>query len=169
MELLSTYLSSLSEDQEPSVFGFLNWPALKDSPTLGFVTELTLNVALAIYVQRIGDRNNDHICSSAYWYKFYKTFYGFNHPIYREVEYNELRQQALYPSEIANLREENISFSSSKCESKNHEGGDFKLENMIKKIKAITPKGKKDEEMWKRTIRASPSVSKVLQHGKNSY
>ena len=39
------------------------------------------------------------------------------------------------------------------------------MENRIKHIKSITPKGKKHFGMWRRTIRATPTVSKVLQHG----
>ena len=48
----------------------------------------------------------------------------------------------------------------------NHEGGDFKLENKIKQIKALTPKGKKDCEMWKRIIRCSKDVWKVVRNGR---
>ena len=82
------------------------------------------------------------------------------------VNLPNLKQKAIYPSEIWRLRNQNISFSSAKSETSNHEGGDFKLENKIKQIKSITPKGKKDVDMWKRTIRATPSVSKVLSHGR---
>ena len=75
---------------------------------------MTLNFALAIYVQRVGDRNNDEECSNAGRYKFYDMFYAFNHPIYQiyhEVEYNELRQKVSMPPEMNKLRKENCSFS----------------------------------------------------------
>ena len=144
MELFRMYSLTLGKDQIANVTGFLNWQAESESPTLRFIVELTLNIALSIYVERVGDRNNDPVCSDAGRYKFYKLFYGFNHPIYREVEYNELRQKAIYPEKIALLRNDNVSFSSAKKPSSNHEGGDFKLENRIKQIKSITPKEKKD-------------------------
>ena len=64
-------------------------------------------------------------------------FFAFNHPIYREVEYNELRQKVIFPNEITELRKQNISFSTPGKDAKNnHEGGDFKLENQIKRIKS---------------------------------
>ena len=46
------------------------------------------------------------------------------------------------------------------------EGGDFKLENEIPNIKALAPKGKKDEEMWKKIMRCSKDVTLVVQHRK---
>ena len=165
MELLDMYSKSLPNGEVPTVVGFLNWQAKCEKPTFKLVAELTLNIALAIYVQRVGDRHNDETCSDAGRYKFLKMFYGFNHPIYREVEYNELRQKAIFPQEISEIRAKNISFSSANNNvARNHEGGDFKLENKIKQIKSITPKGKKDVETWRKTIRATPTVCKVVQH-----
>ena len=132
-----------------------------------FLGQLTFNVALAMYVQRVGDRNNDCKCSGAGRYKFFNMFFGFNHPIYREVEYNELRQKVLLPQEISAVRNNNISYSTkSNAMGHNNEGGDFKLENKIKQIKALTPKGKKDAEMWKKIIRCSKDVTKVVKHGR---
>ena len=34
----------------------------------------------------------------------------------------------------------------------NHEGGDFKLENQIKRIKSLAPKGRISEDIWKKLI-----------------
>ena len=149
--------------------GFLDWQTKvgKGSANFKFITQITFNVALAIYIQRIGDRNNDEEVSDSGRLKFINMFYGFNHPIYREVEYNELRQKVCFPTIISQLRKQNISFSNPNSDVKNnHEGGDFKLENQIKKIKSLTPKGKKDKEMWRRTVRSTPEVTKVLKHGK---
>ena len=167
MELLYLYELSLATGEIPTTMGFLKWQATIQQPTLKFMAQLTLNFALAIYVQRVGDRNNDEQCSNAGRYKFNDMFYGFNHPIYREVEYNELRQKVLMPSLMNELRRENCSFSSVGGKVKNnHEGGDFKLENEIKRIKSITPKGKKTEETWTKTIRCAKKVTTVIKHGK---
>ena len=43
----------------PTTMGFLQWQATIQQPTLKFMAQLTLNFALAIYVQRVEDRNND--------------------------------------------------------------------------------------------------------------
>ena len=32
------------------------------------------------------------------------TFYGFNHPIYTEVEYSDLHNKVLYPEVVKELR-----------------------------------------------------------------
>ena len=73
----------------------------------------------------------------------------------------------MFPPEIAELRNKNISFSTKTSKiGNNHEGGDFKLENQIQNIKALAPKGKKDEEMWKKIMRCSKDVTLVVQHGK---
>ena len=111
MELIHLYKLSIGTDKLPTIMGFLQWQAAIKQPTLKFVAQLTLNFALAIYVQRVGDRNNDEECSNAGRYKFYDMFYAFNHPIYREVEYNELRQKVSMPAEMNKLRKENCSFS----------------------------------------------------------
>ena len=134
MELLFLYKKSLRADETPSTIGFLAWQKQRssESPTMSFVLQLTFDIALAIYVQRVGDRTNDEKCSDAGRYKFFNTFFAFNHPIYREVEYNELRQKVMFPQEVSTLRKDNISFSTkSNIHGHNHEGGDFKLENQI--------------------------------------
>ena len=150
MEIIQLYASKLPAGVTPGVMGFLDWQSSTGlSPTLQFMTQFTLNFALAIYVQRIGDRNNDEKCSDAGRYKFNDMFYAFNHPIYREVEYNELRQRISFPSEIVQLRTENITYSNvGGVTRNNHEGGDFKLENQIKRIKSLAPKGRISEDIW---------------------
>ena len=77
----------------PLSIGFLKWQKDVKSPTLRFLLELTLNTGLAIYVQRIGDRSNNFRMIHAGRMKFFETFFAFNHPIYREVEYSELCNQ----------------------------------------------------------------------------
>lgn len=44
------------------------------SPKLRFLIELTLNIGLGIYVQRIGDRCNDFKVSHEGRMKFFKLF-----------------------------------------------------------------------------------------------
>ena len=46
------------------------------------ITDLILTYGLAIYIQRIGDRNNDIDVSDSGRYKFFDLFYAFKHPIY---------------------------------------------------------------------------------------
>ena len=124
MEMLEIYSRTLRNGEATTVVGFLNWQTKCKTPTFKLMAELTLNIALAIYVQRVGDRHNDEMCSDAGRYKFFKMFFGFNHPIYREVEYNELRQKAIFSKEISDVQKKNISFSSGNSEVKiNHEGG----------------------------------------------
>ena len=169
MELLFLYKESLNTNVTPTALGFLAWQKQRssESSTLCFLLQLTFDIALAIYIQRVGDRTNDEKCSDAGRYKFFNTFFAFNHPIYREVEYHELRQKALFPDEISVIRKNNISFSTkNNIHGHNHEGGDFKLENQIQNIKALTPKGKKSEDMWRRVIRSSKDVTSVVQHGR---
>ena len=84
-----------------------------------------------------------------------------------EVEYNELRQGVLSPSSISQLRKDNISYSNVGGVTKNnHEGGDFKLENQIKRIKSLAPKVKISEDIWKKLRRCSTDVSAIIEHGR---
>ena len=54
-------------------------------------------------------------------------FYGFNHPIYREVEYSDLRNKILYPEVVKELQ--NVSFNEiHSTQNTNHQSGNFKLE-----------------------------------------
>ena len=79
------------ENDLPTPLGFLRWQADLKNPVLRLVCDLTLSVGLGMYVMRIGVRNNDDKCCEAGRMKSINMFFGFNHPIYREVEYNELR------------------------------------------------------------------------------
>ena len=86
--------------ETPAALGFLNFVSEIENAPLSLISEIFLNFGLAIYVQRIGDRNNDYTVSSAGRYKFFDLFYAFNHPIYGEVEYRELKNKVIYPEEI---------------------------------------------------------------------
>lgn len=91
-------------------------------------------------------------------------FYAFNHPIYREVEYNELRQQVLYPPDVAALRNANISFTEPKSGLTVHQSGDFKLEERVKSMKRMSPKGPINENMWRRIGRSHDEVNEVVSN-----
>ena len=110
----------------PSVLDFLDWITNTENATLKVVWQLTLGHGLSIYIQRIGDSNNDIFTSDAGRYKFFDLFYAFKYPIYREVGYRDLCNKVIYPNEVYKLLSENITFSSSnnpgKCQ-----GGDFVL------------------------------------------
>ena len=121
------------------------------------LTQLFLTFGLAIYIQRIGDRNNDAKMSNAGRYKFIDLFFAFKHPIYREVEYRELRNKVLYPPEIQVLLESNLSYSSSDKE-QTCQGADFILEEKVKSQKSIAAKGIVSVKVWQRISR---SVDKV--------
>ena len=96
--------------------GFLNWMDSVENETMHLVYQLIFNFALAIYVQKTGVRCNDHKLVNAGRYKFMPLFYAFNHPIYQEIEYRDLRNQISYPDEIKKLLSANISFTSSKLD-----------------------------------------------------
>ena len=100
--------------------------------------------------------------------KFFDFFFALNHPIYREVEYNDLREKALYTDEVRKLRERNNTFTSENgMLTQNHQDGDFKLEERVKMMKRLSPKGKKDEKMWLKVARGMDEVDKVIHHGKS--
>ena len=83
--------------------------------------------ALAIMINKLGYRNNNEKIQSAGRYKFMELFYGFNHPIYQEIEYCDLRQKVVMPTIVKKQRTENLTYTISKNPSK-HQGGDFIVE-----------------------------------------
>ena len=146
MEMMHVYIKHVGIE-DANAKGFLQWQSNTDSATFKLLSQVILNVGIAIYVQRVGDRNNDFKVSHAGRMKFLGAFYGFNHPIYREVEYRELRNLALFPPDVLNLRKQNLSFSKSDLPL-NNQGGDFMLEQKVKKLKMFAPKGGAQKEMW---------------------
>ena len=87
---------------------------------------------------------------------------NFRHPIYQEIEYRDLKNRTLYPKEIKTVTDENMSFTTSL--DLNHEGGDFCLENKIKKHKLIAPKGRVSDEMWLRISRGLDTIEEISDH-----
>ena len=95
--------------------------------------------------------------SNAGRYKFIDLFFAYKHPIYREVEYQELHNKVLYPPEIQVLLESNLSYSSPDKE-QTCQGADFILDKKVKSKKSIAPKGIVSAKVWQRISR---SVDKV--------
>ena len=110
--------------------GFLKWQSETESATLRLMFQLVLKFGLGIYVQRIGDRHNDAAISDAGRFAFLDLFYGFNHPLYQEIEYRDLKNKAIYPDEVKRQRLKNLSYSLSK-EPGRCQGGDFMLEQKV--------------------------------------
>ena len=63
---------------------------------------------LAIYVFKVGVRYNDINLINSARLKFDDLFYAFKHPIYREVEYRDLKNRVLYDKEVKELRDKNM-------------------------------------------------------------
>ena len=92
-------------------------------------------------------------------------FYRFNHPIYREVDYSDCCNKVLYPDVVKELRKENISFSEiHSTQNTNHQFGDFKLEERVKSMKRMAPKGSITAETWQRIARSHDKVNNVVDH-----
>ena len=164
MELIRMYGAEIPN---PTPYGFLEWACNATNPTLRFICQFLFNFVLAVYVHRVGDRYNDAKCSDAGRMKFFDFFFALNHPIYREVEYNDLRERALYVPEVTSLRMRNNTYANEDGELiSNHQDGDFKLEERVKMMKRLSPKGKMDRKMWQWVARGMDNVDKAIKHSK---
>ena len=161
LELIHTFSLQCKEDIGP--IGFLKWQRETTSGTMKLIFQLVLAYALGIYAQRVGDRNNDIHVSDAGRYAFIDWFYGFKHPIYREIQYQDLRNKALYPEEVKRQRSKNFSFSSTDIDARN-QGGDFLLEQKVKRQKMLAPKGVVKKETWKCVSRSVDDVDVVCKN-----
>ena len=63
---------------------------------------------LAIYVFKVGVRYNDINLINSAQLKFDDLLHAFKHPIYREVEYRDLKNRVLYDKEVKELRDKNM-------------------------------------------------------------
>ena len=151
LELIHLYSKS-SPGQELNAYGFFEWQKNCSSATLKLIFSFVLTYGFAMYCQKVGDRNNDVTVSDAGRYSFLDFFYGFNHPIYQEIEYRDLRVKAIYPEEIRRQLDENVTFSSSDLPNKG-QGGDFLLEQKIKRQKMLSPKGPVNKATWQKISR----------------
>ena len=116
--LIHTCLLQCKEDTSP--IGFLKWERETTSDTMKLIFQLVLTYGQGIYAQRV------HV-SDAGRYAFIDWFYGFNHPIYREIEYRNLRNKALYPKEVKRQRSKIFLDSSADIDARKQEG-DFLLD-----------------------------------------
>ena len=122
---------------------------------------------LGVYIQRIGHRNNDIEVSNAGRYTFFDVSFGFKYPIYREVEFRKLRNKVLYPQPIKEMLDNNVTFSTTESMSK-CQGGDFVLEEKIKKQKGIAPKGIVNSKTWQKISRSIDKVEHVTDNVKKN-
>ena len=158
MEMCTMYLKEL--DDVPTAQGFLDWCSNNSNETFSLIYQLIFNFALSIYVQKVGVRLNNWNMIDAGRMKFLIFFYSFNHPIYQEVEYRDLKNRAMYPDILTQFFEKNSCFTKSKLDL-NHQGGDFCLENKIKRHKMIAPKGITSNETWRTISRGLDEIEKV--------
>ena len=118
---------------------------------------------LAIYVFKVGVRYNDINLINSARLKFDDLFYAFKHPIYREVEYRDLKNRVLYDKEVKELRDKNMSFSTTTLMGKS-QGGDFVLEGKVKRQKLLAPKGSIKAETWRTLSRALDTFDEVYSN-----
>ena len=161
LEMIHTYSLQCKEDISP--IEFLKWQGETTSGSMKLIFQLVLTYRLGIYAQRLGDRNNDVYVSDAGRYAFIDWFYCFKHPIYREIEYRDLRNKALYPEEVKRQRSKNLSFSSTNIDARN-QGGDFLLEQKVKRQKMLAPKGVVKKETWQCISRSVDDIDVVCQN-----
>ena len=161
LEIIHVYLKNTMN--KPTALGFLKWQSQLKSATLKLMCQLIFTYGLGIYVQRVGDRNNDIKYSDAGRYSFFSWFYGFSHRIYRELEYRDLRNKVLYPEEVRAYRESNLTFATNSIDSRN-QGGDFQLEQKIKRQKLLAPKGIVSKKTWQRISRSLDSVDLICKN-----
>ena len=84
-----------TDEEQLTVDGFLKW---NSNNTYHVVHQLVFTYALAIMINKLGDCNNNEKIQSAGRYKSMELFYGFNHPIYQEIEYRDLQQKVVMTS-----------------------------------------------------------------------
>ena len=102
MELMEVYKQ---QESEFTLFGFMEWQADHPNPSIKLISQIVLNYVLAIFLFKIGVRNNDVTLIDSARFKFDDLFYAFKHPIYREVVYRDLRNRVLYPNEVHAFRD----------------------------------------------------------------
>ena len=122
LEMVFTCITNTSD--EPTVEGFLEW---NPNNMYHLIRQLVLTYALAIMVNKLGDRNNNEKIQNAGRYKLMELFYAFNHSIYQDKEYHDLKQKVAMSDEVRNQRRSHLTYTLSDNPGK-HLGGDFILE-----------------------------------------
>ena len=108
LELIKQFKQG-SLEQDP--LKFLSWLSEDVNPSIRLVGELILNVTLAAYIFKNGVRASDVNAINAGRLKFDDLFHAFNHPIYGEVVYRDLRNRFSYPTHVHLLRDANMSLA----------------------------------------------------------
>ena len=73
--------------------------------------QLVFKFALGVYIQQTGDTNNDANISDAGRFAFSDLFYGFKHPLYQEIEHNDLKNKSIYPEGVKQQRIKYLTYS----------------------------------------------------------
>ena len=107
----------------------MEWQADQECNNLKLVNQLISNYVLAICVFKVVVRHNDSNLINSVRSKLDDLLYAFKHPIYHEVECRDLKNRVLCDKayEVKELRDKNLSFSTTTLIGKN-QGGDFVLE-----------------------------------------
>ena len=79
------------------------------------------------------------------------------------MEYRELQNKVLYPQPIKEMLDNNVTFSTTESMSK-CQGGDFVLEERIKKQKGIAPKGIVNSKTWQKISHSIDKVEHVIDN-----
>lgn len=74
--------------------------------------------------------------------------------------------KAIYPPQVRKQREENLTFSINECHGRN-QGGDFLMEQKIKRQKMMAPKGNVDKATWQRISRCVDTFDKIYDNVSN--
>ena len=158
LQMVYEYVAQTDEEQS-TVDGFLKWNPNK---TYHVVCQLVFTYALAIMRNKLGYHNNNEKIQSAGRYKFMELFYGFNHPIYQEIEHRDLRQKVVMPTIVKKQRTENLTYTISKNPYK-HQGGDIILEGKVRRQKMLASKGVNSEKMWREVARSLDDIDEVSE------
>ena len=139
LEIIHAYVNGCQD--QATVEGFLSW---NPNSTYHAVRQLVFNFALAITITKTGNRHNDVRVHEPGRHKFMDLFIGFNHPTYQEIEYRDLRQKTVMPSEVLEQRNKNLTYAISEKEGK-HYGRWFHIRR-----KSLMPKNVDIERKWHR-------------------
>ena len=71
----------------------------------------------------------------------------------------------IYPQSVKEMLDNNVTFSTTESISK-CQGGDFALEEKIKKQKSIAPKGTVNSKTWQKISRSIDKVEHVIDNAK---
>ena len=93
-------------------------------------------------------------------------FFGFNHPIYQEIEYRDLRKKTVMHAEVLEECNKNLTYSISEKEGK-HLGGDFILEGKVRRQKMLASKGSDTEVMWRNVSRSLDGMINITKSVNN--